>query len=114
VRESVPFTLASWWEEMEWTGRDPGSMGCGVGCGARRPVGRIVGAVRRWIAAVHGREVEAVLVWMVVHHELNYCDRRSWMAVREQTDVELAGELETIATAAADRMRALSDGDVER
>src|SRR5438105_4676923 len=36
------------------------------------------------------------------------------MAVRQKTDVELAGELEAIATAAADRMRALSDGDVER
>jgi hypothetical protein len=36
------------------------------------------------------------------------------MAVRQETDVELAGELEAIATAAADRMRALSDGDVER
>ena len=34
--------------------------------------------------------------------------------MRQETDVELAGELETIATAAADRMRAPSDGDVER
>ena len=34
--------------------------------------------------------------------------------MRQTTDVELTGELETIATAAADRMRALSDGDVER
>ena len=70
--------------------------------------------MRRWIAAVPGREVEVVFVWMVVHHDMNYCDRRSWMAVRQKTDVELAGELEAIATAAADRMRALSDGDVER
>jgi hypothetical protein len=36
------------------------------------------------------------------------------MAMRQRTDVELAGELEAIATAAADRLRALSDGDVER
>jgi len=36
------------------------------------------------------------------------------MVVREKTDVELGGELEVIATAAAELLRALSDGDVER
>ena len=36
------------------------------------------------------------------------------MAVRERTDVELSGELEEIATSAAERLRALTDGDVER
>ncbi|MGA8339777.1 MAG: hypothetical protein WB761_33885 [Solirubrobacteraceae bacterium] len=36
------------------------------------------------------------------------------MAVRERTDVELSGELEEIATRAAERLRALTDGDVER
>jgi hypothetical protein len=35
------------------------------------------------------------------------------MAVRQKSDVELAGELEAIATAAAERLRALSDGDGE-
>ena len=36
------------------------------------------------------------------------------MAARERTDVELSGELEEIATSAAERLRALTDGDVER
>ena len=36
------------------------------------------------------------------------------MAVRERTDVELSGELEEIATSAAERLRALTGGDVER
>jgi hypothetical protein len=36
------------------------------------------------------------------------------MAVREKTDVELAGELDAIATAAADRLRAQTDSDAER
>ena len=34
--------------------------------------------------------------------------------LREKTEVELAGELEAIARAAADRLRAQTDGDVER
>jgi len=36
------------------------------------------------------------------------------MAARERTDVELSGELEEIATSAAERLRALTGGDVER
>ena len=36
------------------------------------------------------------------------------MAARERTDVELSGELEEIATSAGERLRALTDGDVER
>ena len=36
------------------------------------------------------------------------------MAVPSKTDVELSGELEQIATAAAERLRALTVGDVER
>jgi hypothetical protein len=35
-------------------------------------------------------------------------------AVRPKTDVELSGELEQIATAAAERLRALAAGDLER
>ena len=34
--------------------------------------------------------------------------------MRERTEVELSGELEEIATSAAERLRALTDGDVER
>jgi hypothetical protein len=34
------------------------------------------------------------------------------MVVRERTDVELSGELEEIATSAAERLRALTGGDV--
>jgi hypothetical protein len=37
----------------------------------------------------------------------------SWMGVHQGTDVELVGELEALATAAAGRMRALSEGDAE-
>jgi hypothetical protein len=36
------------------------------------------------------------------------------MAVRQRSDVELVGELEAIATVAAERLRALSEGDAER
>jgi hypothetical protein len=36
------------------------------------------------------------------------------MGVPRRTDVELVGELEAIATAAAERLRALSEGDAER
>ncbi len=36
------------------------------------------------------------------------------MAVRQRIDVELSGELEAVATAAAERLRALIVGDLER
>jgi hypothetical protein len=36
------------------------------------------------------------------------------MALRSKTDVELAGELEAVATGAAERLRAVSRGDLER
>ena len=36
------------------------------------------------------------------------------MAVRRKTDAELCGGLEQVATAAAERLRAVTDGDLER
>jgi hypothetical protein len=61
-----------------------------------------------------GLEAGAMFVWMEVHHGLNYYDRRSRIVVRQETGGQLAGELEAIAIAAADRLRAVSDGDAER
>ena len=45
---------------------------------------------------------------------MNQYDSKEMDAVRPKTDVELSEELEHIASAAAERLRALVDGDAER
>jgi hypothetical protein len=45
---------------------------------------------------------------------VNQYDAKEMDAVRPKTDVELSGELEQIASAAAERLRALVAGDAER
>jgi len=77
-------------------------------------MGRDVAAWWGWIASAHRCDAGPVSVWLSVHHGVNYRYGRRWMAVGRKTDAELSGELEAVATAAADRLQAVTDGDLER
>jgi hypothetical protein len=89
------------------------------GCGVERRGGPIHAANRRRTGRVDSCCASCVRAGScpsgVRSSRTELCpDGRSCMPVREKSDVELAGELEAIARAAADRLRAQADGDAER